>query len=482
MNEFIFSLEKNTSLKQVSDNFFLISEVPLKILRLNRALFLVLKQLQQGSKVSEIAHGYPPVQISHLLHNLLSLTSKGYLKLGTITHQEIYPRVSIVIPVKDRPEDISECLQSLAGLNYPKDKLETIVVDDGSRKSISDIISPFNVKLMRLEESRGASICRNVGAEKARGDFLAFLDADCTPDKNWLNDIIPFMQIEGIGAVGGVVDNYYRKTHLDRYEEKFSSLNLGRRIIFEGNNQSNFYVPSCNLVVNGNAFKAVGGFKSDMHVGEDVDFCWRMRKNGYALLYVPVGKVAHKHRNKLIKMLQRRRDYGTSEAILHLSHRDKKKRVPVYIYALLVLLALIASILLKTPYIACLILLFFGLDLYRKHTAQKPLKIAFPYRQLIPSILRGYFSFYYFVSFHLIRYYLILMLGLGFLFNFLWIFCGVILLFTSITDYCIKKPSLPYPVFLFFYILEHLAYQAGVFWGCLKLKYFGSYIPAFNCI
>jgi hypothetical protein len=44
----------------------------------------------------------------------------------------------------------------------------------------------------------------------------------------------------------------------------------------------------------------------------------------------------------------------------------------------------------------------------------------------------------------------------------------------------VKKPRLPYPVFLFFYTLEHLAYQAGVFLGCLRERYFGSYRLSFR--
>jgi hypothetical protein len=53
-------------------------------------------------------------------------------------------------------------------------------------------------------------------------------------------------------------------------------------------------------------------------------------------------------------------------------------------------------------------------------------------------------------------------------------------LLTSSVDYAVKKPRLLYPIYLFFYILEHLVYQVGVFWGCLKLKYFGSYVPVFS--
>lgn len=479
MRRFVFRLENNTCLKEASDNYFLISETPLRILRLNKTLFHVLKHLDEEHPSSESDQRYN-MNDDNLAENLLSLTSKGYLKLEKIAEPDNYPHVSIIIPVKDRPEDILECVQSLVKLNYPEDKLEIIVVDDGSCKSIADIIGPFEINLVRLERSQGASACRNIGAECAGGDILAFLDADCIADENWLNDLVPFLEIKSIGATGGFVDSYYTKSALDRYEESFSSLNMGKRTILEGNTQSNFYVPTCNLLVRKDVYIKTGGFKSGMHVGEDVDFCWRMRKEGDALIYVPSGNVAHKHRNKLFQMLKRRKEYGTSEAPLYHTHRDKKKRFPVSIYAVLSLLALIVAAFLKNPYIISGIVLFLGLDLYKKSARLHRLKITISFKRILYSILRSYFSFYYFASFHLVRYYLILLIGLGFIFHPLWICCAVMLLFVSIVDYSIKRPALPYPVFLYFYTLEHLAYQVGVFWGCLKHRYFGTYIPSFS--
>jgi len=255
---------------------------------------------------------------------------------------------------------------------------------------------------------------------------------------------------------------------------------MGRHLIFQGNTEANFYVPSCNMLVSREVFKETGGFRSGMHVGEDVDFCWRMRRLGYALLYVPAGRISHKHRNRLGKMLQRRHEYGTSEAALYRQHRDKRKRFPTSIGAALSLLAIITAILLWNPYPGLAIPLFFGLDLLRKSLTLKRARIAFPFPRLVSSTLRSYLSFYYFLSFHLVRYYLVLLLALGFLVHFIWFFTGLALLLTSAVDYRVKKPRILYPVFLFFYTLEHLAYQTGVFRGCLGHKYFRTYIPVFN--
>ena len=480
MKGFGFSLADSTCLREDPDGYFLLSSIPLRILRLNEPLYRLLQYLQQGGELSEYVNQNPGLDMGRLSRTLLSLVSRGYLKLEKIAAIQEFPRVSIIIPVRDRPEDLKECLQSLKNLDYPKDKLEIIVVDDGSKNDISQVITSPDIRVIRQTESKGPAACRNTGAANAGGDILAFLDADCMAGESWLREIIPFFQAAAVGAVGGYVDGYYKDGFLDRYEETSSSLNLGTRLLLEGNTESSFYVPTANMLVAREVFTAAGGFKDDMHVGEDVDFCWRMRSLGYILLYVPFGCIAHKHRNRLGKMLKRRGEYGTSEAGLYRTHRDKNKTFLISIYSGLSFLALTLSLLLLNPYPLAALLLLFGIDLFRKSLTVKKIKMALPLNKLLYSAFRSYLSFYYFAFFHLVRYYLILIFGFGFLWYPLWFFGGLAVVYTSIVDYYVKKPKLPYPVFLYFYLLEHLAYQLGVFWGCLRQKYFGSYILSFR--
>ena len=482
MEGFGFSLADSTSLRAEPDGFFLLSRQPLRILRLNQSLFNLLKHIRDGGELKEFISRNPGLNSGNLLKVLLSLAAKGYLKLERIASISDYPRVSIIIPVRDQPEDLLDCLQSLNNLNYPKDRLEIIVVDDGSRKEVSQIITSGTVRVIRHDESKGPAACRNIGAEKANCDIFAFLDADCLAGEDWLKETISFFQTVNIGAVGGYVDGYYKNSFLDRYERVASSLNMGQRLILEAKTGSSFYVPTANMLVTREAFKATGGFKAEMRLGEDVDFCWRLRDLGYALLYAPFGRVAHKHRNRLGSMLKRRSDYGTSEAELYRTHRDKRKTFLVSAFSGLSFLLLTLAVLLMNPYPLYLIPILFGIDLWRKSAAVTRLKMTVSFTQLIYATFRSYLSFFYFAFFHLMRYYLILIAVLGFLWHPLWLFSGLAIVYTSIVDYHVKKPSLFYPVFLFFYLLEHLAYQAGVFLGCLKLRYFGSYLLAFRLI
>ena len=328
MKGFGFSLAPGSFLCENASGYFLISPRPVRILRLNRSLFRLIEYIQTGGELSDFVFQNSAVQTATLLKMLLFLAADGYLTLERVAELESYPLVSIIIPVRDQADDLAECLRSLANLDYPEDRLEIIVVDDGSRKEVLNNITSPDVRIIRQEKSLGPAACRNIGAGNARGDILAFIDADCIAGKNWLKEIIPFFQAVKVGAVGGYVEGYYQKNLLDRYESVASSLNMGERIIIESKSTSGFYVPTANLMIKRDVFKATGGFKTGMYIGEDVDLCWRLRNLGFLLLYVPIGKVAHKHRNRLDRMLKRRFQYGTSEASLYRAHRDKKRFSP----------------------------------------------------------------------------------------------------------------------------------------------------------
>jgi mycofactocin system glycosyltransferase len=480
MNSFGFSLAENIFLREESGNYCLYSRFPLRILRLNKTLYALIKFTQRGGSLAEFAAQNPGLNPGNLLRILLSLTSRGYLRLDTIPPLETHPDVAVVIPVKDQFEDVVACLEALEELDYPQEKLEIVVIDDHSKMEISRLETSFNARVIRQEITRGPAFSRNFGASATRAGILAFLDADCVPDEDWLSELLPFFQATSVGAIGGYIEGYYQETMLDRYEEVASSLNMGNRLILEGKSESSFYVPTANLLVTREAFHKCGGFEEGMRIGEDVDFCWRLRDSGYSLLYVPRGTVAHKHRGELDRMLKRRGEYGTSEAVLYRNHRDKKKIFNVSVYPLLIFLALAVALVMLNPYPLCVIPPVFLFELWRKSVTLKKHKMPLPAGQVAYSILRTCLSFFYFTSFHLVRYYLILLLIPGFFLHSFWLFDAWILLVASLVDYFTKKPDLLYPVYLFFYLGEHLAYQVGVFWGCWKERYFGSYLVSFR--
>lgn len=97
------------------------------------------------------------------------------------------PYFSVVIPVYDEEEHIGSCLQSIFESNYDNTKYEVIVVDNASRdRSYEIAVSLGRARVFQLLEGNVGAV-RNFGAEKARGQILIFIDADCLIDTDWLN-------------------------------------------------------------------------------------------------------------------------------------------------------------------------------------------------------------------------------------------------------------------------------------------------------
>lgn len=473
MKRIHYHLREGVRLIHQGEDFYLLSEIPLIVIKINEVLYRILWEMRRSDSFSSV-----PEKDYRFIGLLDRLVRKGMLIKDEVIETQIYPFISVIIPVKNRPQDIRECLASLASLDYPKDKVEVLVVDDGSTDSTGKMIQTFNIRAIHLPQSIGASACRNLAAGEANGDLLGFTDSDCVVHPHWLRDLTPYFSDERIGIVGGYVSNFYHHSSLDRYEEVKSSLNMGPLPFQVGPDQlSNAYVPSCNLIIRKRAFFDAGGFLEDLAVGEDVDLCWRTRKLGYHLLYIPLGKVEHKHRNAFLPMFMRRYDYGTSEAILYLRHKDKRKRLYLPVAYSIFYVSICLGIILQYP-------IFFGLglgiglvDFYRKSLKIKRSGLQLKNFQVFFSVLRAHFSFSYHISSYLVRYYLIFLILLSFFYPKMWGFLLFLTIFSGSVDFSVKKPKIHYFSFLFFYTLDQLAYQTGVFWGCIVKKNFGSYLP-----
>jgi mycofactocin system glycosyltransferase len=472
MKRIDYQLRKEVQLIHQGENFYLLSEIPLIVIRVNEVLYHILSDMRKSGPLSFIPERDP--QLTDLLERLVR---KGMLIKDEVIETPTFPFVSVIIPVKNRPQDIRECLTSLTSLDYPKNKVEIIVVNDGSTDSTGEVIQTFDVKAIHPPRSIGASACRNLAAREANGDFLGFTDSDCVVHPHWLKELSPYFNDQKVGIVGGFVSNFYHHSPLDRYEEVKSSLNMGPLPFRVEDQFSSAYVPSCNLIIRKKAFFEVNGFQEDLVVGEDVDLCWRTRKLGYHLQYIPRGKIEHKHRNDLLPMLMRRYDYGTSEAILYLRHRDKRKRL--YLPAIYSIFYISVSLGIILQHLA-----LFGLglgillvDFFRKYLKMKRSGLRLKKSQIFISVLRAHFSFSYQTSSYLTRYYLIFLVPLSFLFPKVLGFLLFLLIFSGSVEFSIKKPKTNLFYFLFFYTLDQFAYQTGVFWGCLMKKNFGPYFP-----
>ncbi len=101
--------------------------------------------------------------------------------------------ISVIIPTRNRREDLRRCLEALAGQDYERAKFEVIVCDDGSDESIESLIGEFakggfNLRSHR-QQPKGPAAARNLGIRHATGRIVAMTDSDTLPDSRWLTKL-----------------------------------------------------------------------------------------------------------------------------------------------------------------------------------------------------------------------------------------------------------------------------------------------------
>lgn len=257
------------------------------------------------------------------------LSRRGLLLPRLGLDPALAPSVSVVVPVRDRVFELGRLLTSVARQTYPGEKVETVVVDDGSSgEAIRRLASARGAVYVRLPDSRGPAAARNVGAAAASGDFVAFVDSDCVALPEWLEQHMSMLAERGVLGAAGRVIPLRVQGWLGRYEASESSLDRGSAAFDVHPSGPVPWVPACDLVVDRDAFLALGGFDERRRVGEDVDLCARLVEQG-RLRYSGTAGVAHDHRTALRPFLERRFAYGTSEVPLAVAHPAFRRRVRV---------------------------------------------------------------------------------------------------------------------------------------------------------
>lgn len=112
------------------------------------------------------------------------------------------PFISVVVLTRNNESVITDCLKSLVALDYPADRYEIIVVDGHSQDKTPEIAREYGARVLS-DEGKSKAGAYNVVIQAVRGEYIAFTDADCTVDRNWLRNLLKYFRDETIAGVGG---------------------------------------------------------------------------------------------------------------------------------------------------------------------------------------------------------------------------------------------------------------------------------------
>jgi glycosyltransferase involved in cell wall biosynthesis len=257
-------------------------------------------------------------------------------------------QLSVVLCSYNGAAGVKSCLEALAAQTI-SERLDVVVVDDGSTDETATIASSGGVRVVRHPENRGLSAARNSGIGASRASIVAFLDDDCVPDRDWAERLLAGYDDESVAGVGGAV---YASSvdgvigsYLDRHNP-IRAINFRARRRFrrrlsrrhrrepqaaarQGRREM-WALVGANMSFRRRHLLEVGGFDPRFRFGADeVDLAHRLhlRFPDSALVLEPEARVQHVFDATLADLLRRGRGYGRGTARMHLKWSARFPRI-----------------------------------------------------------------------------------------------------------------------------------------------------------
>ena len=251
------------------------------------------------------------------------------------------PKVSIVVASYNSDRTLKACLDSLQRLNYPD--YEILLVDDGSTDSTAQIVTevgrvtprappgsneerrarsdaPYPSLICRCHEKNlGLSVARSTGIAAATGEIIAFTDADCRADEDWLHYLVSDLLDSEFIGIGG--PNLLPPEDSPVAAAVMVSPGGPAHVMLTDREAE--HIPGCNMAFYKWALDGIGGFDPIfMKAGDDVDLCWRLQQAGHKIGFSPSGFVWHYRRSTIGAYLKQQQGYGEAEALLVRKHPE----------------------------------------------------------------------------------------------------------------------------------------------------------------
>ena len=242
---------------------------------------------------------------------------------ATLSTMSSLPLFSVVVPTYNRPERLASCLAALSEQDYPRDRTEVVIVDDGSPTPMDDVVDPFRAQLQLAlirQENAGPAAARNAGARQAKGTLIAFTDDDCMPSSDWLSGFAQRLSQMPDAMVGGrslnaLPNNSYSTASQALIDYLYS---------YYGSSQKNeaeqkVFFASNNIAMSRENYLKVGGFDTSfpLAAAEDRELCDRWQHENLSMCYAPEVTIRHAHHLSLKSFWRQHFGYGRGAFCFH---------------------------------------------------------------------------------------------------------------------------------------------------------------------
>lgn len=235
------------------------------------------------------------------------------------------PFVSIIVPARNEAEILGDCLAALFSIDYPREKFEVIVIDNGST---DNSVSVAAEKGATVHINAGLTIAgmRNYGVKIARGEVVAFVDADVLVRRDWLVSALPVLSEDGVGCVGCSPEIPDRAGWVERIWHMQSDSRPAR--------YEKEWLESMNMLVRKAAFEETGGFNESLITCEDVDFCYRLKRRWKIIYDKSIGAVHYGEAKSLCQLFRKESWRGISNFAGIRSHGLIMRELPSHCISL----------------------------------------------------------------------------------------------------------------------------------------------------
>ncbi|MBE9043777.1 glycosyltransferase [Pleurocapsales cyanobacterium LEGE 10410] len=204
----------------------------------------------------------------------------------------LLPLVSVIIPVYNDEKRLRSCLQALKQQTYAKERYEVIVIDNGSdvAENIKDLAQSEGA-IALYEAIPGSYAARNKGLTVAKGEAIAFTDADCIPAPDWIEQGVAHLQrVANCGLVGGEIEIFWREQNRPSTIELYESILAFRQ---QDCIAKHHYSVTANLFTWKKVIDRVGNFNSQLKSNGDIEWGNRVHASGYQQVYAKDVLVRH---------------------------------------------------------------------------------------------------------------------------------------------------------------------------------------------